>query len=61
MASLFEIQDSLNAPIETFIYDTDINPFPVKPHWHYFAEFVYVLEGSALITTDDTVHTASEN
>ncbi|MCR5510567.1 MAG: AraC family transcriptional regulator [Lachnospiraceae bacterium] len=61
MASLFEKQDSLNAPIEMFIYDTDINPFPVKPHWHYFAEFVYVLEGSALITTDDTVHTVSEN
>ena len=60
MQSLFEKQDSLNAPIETFIYDTGINPYPVKPHWHYFAEFIYVLEGSALVTCDDTEYTVSE-
>ena len=52
MHSLFEKQDSLNAPVETFIYDTEKMPFPVKPHWHYFAEFLYILDGSAEVTCD---------
>ena len=60
MHSLFEKQDSLNAPIETFLYDTVQMPFPVRPHWHYFAEFIYVTEGSAEITCDDKAYIVSE-
>ena len=52
MHSLFEKQENLNAPIETFLFDTEKMPFPVKAHWHYYAEFIYVLEGSAKITCD---------
>ena len=54
MRSLFEKQDSLNAPIETFDFDSSVIPLPVKLHWHYFAEFIYMLKGSALVTCDDT-------
>ena len=61
MHSLFEKQDSLNEPVETFVFDTAKNPFPVKPHWHYFAEFLYILEGCAEVTCDDRTYTVSEN
>lgn len=60
MSSLFEKQDSLNSPIETFIFDTQKNDFPVKQHWHYFAEFIYILKGSAEITCDGRVYIVSE-
>ena len=61
MQSLFEKQNSLDAPVETFVFDTDKMPFPVKPHWHYFAELIYVLDGKAEITCDDRTYIVSEN
>ncbi len=60
MKNLFEKQDSLNAPIETFFFNAQENEFPVKPHWHYFAEFLYILRGCAEITCDGTSYTVSE-
>ena len=60
MSSLFEKQDSLNSPVETFVFDTKKDPFPVKPHWHYFAEFIYVLSGTASISCDGRPYTVSE-
>lgn len=47
MNGLFEKSDSLNTPIECFIYNAEREEFHVKPHWHYFAEFIYMLEGRA--------------
>ena len=60
MSSLFEKQDSLNSPIETFLYDSEKTPLPVKPHWHYFAEFLYVIKGTAVVTCDSSSCTVSE-
>ena len=60
MHTLFEKQDSLNAPIETFVYDTSRMPFPVMQHWHYFAEFLYILDGCASITCDHGTFTVSK-
>ena len=60
MSSLFEKQDSLDSPVETFIFDTEKRPFPVKPHWHYFAEFIFVLGGKAEIICDGRTYTVSE-
>ena len=60
MSSLFERQDSLNSPIETFIFDTEKRDFPVKQHWHYFAEFIYILKGRAEVTCDGRAYTDSE-
>jgi len=45
--ALFESSDILNQPYECFIYDTARLTFPIRPHWHYFAEMIYVLEGTA--------------
>ncbi len=52
MHYLFESADMLNAPIECFYYDPSNQAFPVKLHWHYFMEIIYILEGSAEIRTD---------
>ena len=60
MNNLFEKQDSLNAPIEVFVYDAAVREFPVKPHWHYFAEFIYILKGSVEIISDGIAHTVTE-
>ncbi len=47
MHALFEVSDTLNMPFECFIFDTSKEAFPIRPHWHYFAEMIYVLEGTA--------------
>ena len=60
MTNLFEKQDSFNAPIETFYFNSRENEFPVRPHWHYFAEFLYILSGKVSIKCDDCTHTVSE-
>ncbi len=49
MHNLFEQSDSLNSPVECFLFDTSKEVFPVKPHWHYFIEMIYITEGTALM------------
>lgn len=52
MHFLFEESDILNTPVECFIFDTTRNAFPIKPHWHYFIEIIYMLEGTAQMNAD---------
>ncbi|MBP5625175.1 MAG: AraC family transcriptional regulator [Lachnospiraceae bacterium] len=52
MNSLFEYTDTLNAPYEAFLFDASKNVFPVRAHWHYFVEIMYMLEGNAIVTCD---------
>lgn len=60
MNSLFEYSDSLNAPYECFSADSARNSyFPVRPHWHYFAELLYFQEGSGIITCDNQTYYTS--
>lgn len=60
MYYLFEKQDSLNTPVECFVFDAADEVFPIKPHWHYFAEFIFVMQGSILVTADDKSYTVRE-
>lgn len=60
MHDLFEKADSLNNPIECFVYDAAKEEFPVKMHWHYFAEFIYMLHGSAEMTADNHTYLVRE-
>lgn len=60
MHYLFEKQDSLNNPIECFVFDASKEIFPVRPHWHYFAELIFMLRGSAEMTSDDRTYTVRE-
>ncbi len=56
MYGLFEKCDYLNTPVECFEYDAAKYNFPIKPHWHYFAEFIYITEGKAELHSDDKTY-----
>lgn len=53
MNSLFEYLDSLQTPYECFLFDTAVENFPIHPHWHYFMEIIYMVEGTAIMNCDD--------
>lgn len=50
MHYLFEYGDILNSPYEAFIFDTAIHSFPVRQHWHYYMEILFMLDGTALVS-----------
>ena len=45
MYYLYESSDTLNTPVECFLFDAAKDSFPVKPHWHYFMEMLYIMDG----------------
>lgn len=53
MDELFEYSDILNAPFQAFAGDWMV----VKPHWHYFTEMVYLVEGTLYAEVDDKTYT----
>lgn len=57
MNNLFEYTDKLNRPMEAFHHIPYPGNFPVLPHWHYFIEIIYLLEGSIEATCDNAVYT----
>lgn len=52
MQYLFEYCDTMESPYEAFLYDTSYMAFPIRPHWHYFMEIIYMLEGTGLVECD---------
>lgn len=56
MQYLFEFSDILNSPYEAFLFDTTVNVFPIRSHWHYFIEFIYMISGTALIDCDQVTY-----
>lgn len=61
MSYLFEKSNSLNTPIECFVFDASRETFPVRPHWHYFCEIIYILKGCAHMQYNDTSFRLEEN
>ncbi|MDO5559922.1 MAG: AraC family transcriptional regulator [Oscillospiraceae bacterium] len=59
MYCLFEESDALNSPIECFEYNIEKNVFPVKPHWHYFMEIIYVMSGEVQVYAGEQGYTLS--
>lgn len=53
MDELFERDDVLNTPFSAFIGDFMV----VKPHWHYFSEMIYLVEGNLYIEVDNKKYT----
>ncbi|MCQ2538053.1 MAG: AraC family transcriptional regulator [Lachnospiraceae bacterium] len=53
MFDLFEQSDSLNRPIECFEFHYHQDYFPIKTHWHYYMEILYIIEGSAVVTSEE--------
>lgn len=60
MNYLYENSDILNAPYEAFLFDTAKESFPVKSHWHYFVEIIYLIEGTAFIESNHREYYVSE-
>lgn len=60
MNSLFEKSDALSTPTECFMFDASKESFPVKPHWHYYMELIYMIDGSAEMHCGDDVFTAGK-
>lgn len=56
MQNLFEYTDGLNHPMEAFHHTLAPGNFPILPHWHYFIEIIYLLEGSIEATCADAVY-----
>lgn len=56
MQNLFEYTDGLNHPMEAFHHVLCPGNFPILPHWHYFIEIIYMLEGSIEATCADAVY-----
>lgn len=49
MNTLFEKSDCLNSPLEAFFFDSNHEYYPVKAHWHYFCEMLYILNGTGYV------------
>lgn len=53
MNYLFEESNILTSPYEAFLFDTKHNNFPIKAHWHYFMEIIFMLKGTAIINCNN--------
>ncbi|MDO4302982.1 MAG: AraC family transcriptional regulator [Bacillota bacterium] len=60
MQYLFEYCDTLDSPYEAFLYDTTTMPFPIRPHWHYFMEIIYMMEGTGLVECNGKTYVVEE-
>jgi AraC-like DNA-binding protein len=54
MSSLYEKGDLINIPVECFYCDNTKDYFPIRPHWHYYMEIIYILEGCAVMYDGNT-------
>ncbi len=57
---LFEESDALHNPVECFFFNTTEERFPVSPHWHYFAEMLYVLKGRLQVNDGEASYLLTE-
>ncbi len=56
MEKLFENSNTLVSPVECFWFDSKNEIFPVKPHWHYFFEIIYMIKGKIKVFSDNNVY-----
>lgn len=59
MNQLFEYGDIINNPIECFYFNSETNNFPVRAHWHYYMEIIYMINGVASIAVDNCSYLVS--
>lgn len=60
MQYLFEYSDTLNRPYEAFVFDASRTNFPVRSHWHYYTEIIYMRTGRAMVECDGTTYVLEE-
>lgn len=54
MQTLYEQSDNLSSPFEAFPFTLKKDGEPVKSHWHYFVEILYILSGNCIMYSDTT-------
>ena len=52
MHYLFEFNDKRYTWYEAFLFDAAKDVLPIRAHWHYFMEMIFILEGTALINCE---------
>ncbi len=52
MNYLFEDGDLLNVPVECFDFTPESRYFPVRPHWHYYMEILFITEGKVRVRVE---------
>lgn len=60
MHNLFEPGDLLNSPYEAFLYQTAIQPFPIRPHWHHYMEVILNTEGLTIVECNEETYTLKQ-
>ncbi len=50
---LFEYIDILNTPYDLYMEAVTSTDFAIKPHWHYYTEILYMVEGSICINCQE--------
>ncbi len=60
MQSLYESSDSISSPHEGFLYITEADNFPVRPHWHYFMELLFIVEGTVIVNVNNETYRMSK-
>lgn len=46
MNNLYEYIDPIASPYEAFLFDSNTSPLPIPAHWHYYAELLYIHQGT---------------
>ena len=49
MNATFQYNDTPNVFFNALTYDAEKQVFPIPEHWHYYTEFLFVIEGTAEI------------
>ena len=60
MSKLFEYIDTLKTPYEAFTVIPSYDDFPVRPHWHYYMEILFMFKGHVNVDCDKYSHVLSE-
>ena len=60
--AIFEPIDQLYTPFDIFYQDTSDSFYvmPIRPHWHYYMEILYMCEGSIRIDCDNDSYVLEE-
>lgn len=59
MNNLYEYIDPIASPYEVFLFDSNTSPLPIPAHWHYYAELLYIHQGTITVSMDNTLVTGT--
>jgi len=60
MKYLFEESDLVKNPFVCYYYNSSEAEFPIRPHWHYYTEFICMLKGKVEIKAENKSYLLGE-